>query len=148
MVRIVEKQCPFFKTINITTFVGRAFDNIMVERLWRTVKYEDIYIRDYQNPAEARFGLTRYFDYYNHRRRHSSLGRQTPARIYGLAKPRNNNKIKRDGGVPPSNWLWPRSPSGLPHPEPANRWRQESSTLTRSFFCPNSGDNPNYQLIL
>lgn len=45
--------------------VGRAFDNIMVERLWRTVKYEDVYIRDYKNPAEARFGLRRYFDHYN-----------------------------------------------------------------------------------
>lgn len=78
--------------------VGRAFDNIMVERLWRTVKYEDIYIRDYKNPAAARFGLARYFDYYNHRRRHSSLGRKTPAKVYGLAKPRNNNKIRRDGG--------------------------------------------------
>jgi putative transposase len=37
--------------------VGRAFDNIMVERLWRTVKYEDVYIRDYKNPAQARSGL-------------------------------------------------------------------------------------------
>ena len=41
--------------------VGRAFDNIMVERLWRTVKYEDVYLRDYETPAEARLGLDRYF---------------------------------------------------------------------------------------
>ena len=65
--------------------VGRAFDNIMVERLWRTVKYEDVYIRDYPTPAEARPGLGRYFAYYNHRRRHRSLNRQTPASVYGLA---------------------------------------------------------------
>jgi len=64
--------------------VGRAFDNIMVERLWRTVKYEDVYLRDYQTPAEARLGLERYFAYYNHQRRHSSLGRRTPASVYGL----------------------------------------------------------------
>ena len=64
--------------------VGRAFDNIMVERLWRTVKYEDVYLRDYETPAEARIGLERYFAYYNHLRRHLSLGRRTPASVYDL----------------------------------------------------------------
>ena len=67
--------------------VGRAFDNIMVERLWPTVKYEDVYLRDYQTPAEARLGLARYFVYYNHHRRHRSLNRQTPASVYDLASP-------------------------------------------------------------
>ena len=65
--------------------VGRAFDNIMVERLWRTVKYEDVYLRDYETPTEARLGLDRYFAHYNHLRRHRSLDRQTPASVYGLA---------------------------------------------------------------
>lgn len=78
--------------------VGRAFDNIMVERLWRTVKYEDVYIRDYKDPAEARFGLQRYFDYYNHRRRHRSLDRRTPAAVYGLANSSEMAMIKTDGG--------------------------------------------------
>jgi len=78
--------------------VGRAFDNIMVERLWRTVKYEEVYIRDYKNPAEARFGLQQYFAYYNHRRRHRSLGRQTPAAVYGLAKDIDFDRMKTDGG--------------------------------------------------
>ena len=64
--------------------VGRAFDNIMIERLWRTVKYEDVYLRDYETPAEARLGLGRYFAYYNHLRRHRSLGRRTPGSVYGL----------------------------------------------------------------
>ena len=77
--------------------VGRAFDNIMVERLWRTVKYEDVYIRDYKNPSEARFGLGRYFEYYNHRRRHRSLDRRTPAEVYGLAKRFDYDMIKMDG---------------------------------------------------
>jgi putative transposase len=77
--------------------VGRAFDNIMVERLWRTVKYEDVYIRDYKNPAEARFRLRRYFEYYNRRRRHRSLGRKTPASVYALAKEKDFDKMKTDG---------------------------------------------------
>jgi putative transposase len=67
--------------------VGRAFDNIMVERLWRTVKYEEVYLRDWETPAEARLGLGGYFGYYNHQRRHRSLSRQTPAGVYGLAEP-------------------------------------------------------------
>jgi len=58
----------------------------MVERLWRSVKYEDVYLRDYETPAEARLGLARYFAYYNHLRRHSSLGRRTPASVYGLER--------------------------------------------------------------
>ena len=73
--------------------VGRAFDNIMVERLWRTVKYEDVYLRDYETPAEARLGLERYFAYYNHLRRHRSLGRRTPGSVYGLAMSAADQKI-------------------------------------------------------
>ena len=73
--------------------VGRAFDNIMVERLWRTVKYEDVYLRDYETPAEARLGLDRYFAYYNHLRRHRSLGRRTPASVYGLTASASDQKI-------------------------------------------------------
>ncbi|MFW6132895.1 MAG: integrase core domain-containing protein [Planctomycetota bacterium] len=45
------------------------------------MKYEDVYLRDYQTPGEARLGLGRYFGYYNHLRRHSSLGRRTPASV-------------------------------------------------------------------
>ena len=73
--------------------VGRAFDNIMVERLWRTVKYEEVYLRDYQTPGEARVGLGRYFAYYNHLRRHSSLDRRTPANVYGLAAPSDGQTL-------------------------------------------------------
>ena len=73
--------------------VGRAFDNIMVERLWRTVKYEDVYLRDYETPAEARLGLERYFAYYNHQRRHRSLDRRTPASVYNLPAAISDQKI-------------------------------------------------------
>ena len=61
---------------------GRAFDNIMIERLWRTVKYEDIFLKDYVNLFAARDGLEEYFDFYNHERRHSSLAGKTPTQVY------------------------------------------------------------------
>jgi putative transposase len=61
---------------------GRATDNIMVERLWRTVKYEDVYIKDYETVEELIAGLRRYFHYYNNERSHQSLGEKTPAEIY------------------------------------------------------------------
>ena len=62
---------------------GRAFDNIFVERLWRTVKYEDVYIQDYQTPAGARLGLGKYFAFYNDQRFHQALDYRTPAQVYG-----------------------------------------------------------------
>ena len=61
---------------------GRCFDNIMIERLWRTVKYEDVYIWDYRTVPAAYESLREYFEYYNHRRRHSSLDGQVPAAVY------------------------------------------------------------------
>ena len=64
---------------------GRVFDNIFVERLWRTVKVEEVYLRDYQTVAEARYGLGRYFEFYNNRRFHQALGYRTPAEVYGVA---------------------------------------------------------------
>jgi len=61
---------------------GRWLDNVFVERLWRSVKYEDIYLRAYETPAALRAGLTRYFDFYNCRRRHAALDRRTPNAVY------------------------------------------------------------------
>jgi putative transposase len=61
---------------------GRALDNIFTERLWRTVKYEEVYLHDYAHPKEARQYLARYFDFYNHRRIHQALDYLTPAQIY------------------------------------------------------------------
>jgi putative transposase len=57
-------------------------DNIFTERLWRTVKYEDVYLKAYATIAEARAGLTHYFRFYNEERPHQSLDYQTPASIY------------------------------------------------------------------
>jgi len=61
---------------------GRALDNIFVERLWRTVKYEDVYIKGYQTIPEAQDGLKDYFDYYNMGRRQSSLNNQVPWTVF------------------------------------------------------------------
>ena len=61
---------------------GRAMDNIMVERLWRTVKYEEIYLRDYENVAELKKALKTYFDFYNNIRPHQTFGGKTPSEIY------------------------------------------------------------------
>ena len=60
---------------------GRALDNVMIERLWRTVKYEDIYLRDYADLREARAGLERYFAFYNQERLHQALQYRTPAQV-------------------------------------------------------------------
>jgi putative transposase len=61
---------------------GRWVDNVFVERLWRSVKYEDVYLRAYETPTELRSGLARYFEFYNTRRRHSALDRRTPDAVY------------------------------------------------------------------
>lgn len=61
---------------------GRALDNVFVERLWRTVKYEEVYLRDYHSVQDAREGLGRYFTFYNGERLHQALGYRTPAAMY------------------------------------------------------------------
>jgi putative transposase len=61
---------------------GRCLDNVFVERLWRTVKYEDIYLRGYEHVPELTAGLGRYFPFYNYERPHQALGYQTPAAVY------------------------------------------------------------------
>lgn len=61
---------------------GRALDNIYIERFWRSLKYEDIYLKDYRSISELREGLKNYFDFYNNRRGHQSLKYKTPAEVY------------------------------------------------------------------
>ena len=61
---------------------GRALDNVFVERLWRTVKYEEVYLKDYETPREALQGLSTFFVHYNERRQHQALEYQTPASVY------------------------------------------------------------------
>jgi putative transposase len=61
---------------------GRWRDNVFVERLWRSVKYEEVYLKAYDTVHEARSSLAKYFDFYNHERGHQSLNRQTPWQVY------------------------------------------------------------------
>ncbi len=65
---------------------GRAMDNIMIERLWRSVKYEEVYLKDYQSIDELKSSLKEYFEFYNHERPHSTHDGKTPAEIYGVMK--------------------------------------------------------------
>jgi len=64
---------------------GRWVDNVVVERLWRSVKYEDVYLHAYETPATLRAGLTAYVQFYNTERRHQALNRQTPDAVYGAS---------------------------------------------------------------
>ena len=66
---------------------GSWRDNVFVERLWKSVKYEEVYLHAYDSVAEARQGLQRHFSFYNQRRPHSSLGGQTPDMVYFAALP-------------------------------------------------------------
>jgi putative transposase len=64
---------------------GRWIDNVFIERLWRSVKYEEVYLHAYDNGAEARAGLTKYFSFYNARRSHQGLDYRTPDEVYFTA---------------------------------------------------------------
>jgi putative transposase len=65
---------------------GRAFDNIFVERLWRSVKYEEVYLKDYQDVQESITGLGGYIEFYNHERLQQALAYRTPAAVYRHGK--------------------------------------------------------------
>jgi len=98
---------------------GRVFDNIFVERLWRTVKVEEVYLRDYQTVTEAAYSLGRYFEFYNNQRLHQALGYRTPAEVYGVAV-----------GTPVALRA-PSVPTALIH--------GDESTLKTSVFCLDNG---------
>jgi putative transposase len=73
---------------------GRALDNVFVERLWRSVKWEEVYLKDYSDVADAIRNLSRYFHLYNHERPHQSLNYQTPAAVYfGVKKDAASRRI-------------------------------------------------------
>jgi len=77
---------------------GRLYDNIFVERLWRTVKYEEVYLKDYSDMHEAKICLGRYFDFYNTERPHQSLKNMTPEEVYyGLDEKVNRTILQAVG---------------------------------------------------
>ncbi len=61
---------------------GRCLDNVFIERLWRTVKYEEVYLKNYKSLVDAHAQLSTYFEFYNERRPHSSLGGEPPAHVF------------------------------------------------------------------
>lgn len=78
---------------------GRALDNIFVERLWRSVKYEEVYLKKHENMQELMMGLTHYFMFYNAERKHQSLGYQTPDKVYRLASGGGAKIVDKFGGA-------------------------------------------------
>lgn len=78
---------------------GRALDNIFVERLWRTVKYEDVYLKKYESIQDLLMGLTHYFVFYNEERRHQSLDYQTPGVVYRTAAGGGAKIVDKFGGA-------------------------------------------------
>ena len=72
---------------------GRATDNIFVERLWRSVKYENVYLKGYETIPEAEAGLKEYFDFYNTERHHQSLGYKTPWIVYSGLEVGQNQRL-------------------------------------------------------
>jgi len=79
---------------------GRVYDNIFVERLWRTVKYEEVYLKDYSDMHEAKIYLGLYFDFYNNERPHQSLKNRTPGEVYyGLGEKVNRNYLAGGRGL-------------------------------------------------
>jgi len=70
---------------------GRAIDNVMIERLWRTVKYEEVYLKEYVTGAGCYKGLGEYLNYYGHQRRYQSLDRKTPWEVCRPSRSKKTN---------------------------------------------------------
>ena len=96
---------------------GRVFDNIFIERLWRSVKYEEVYLHDYQTVAEAVCGLDRYFAFYNHERPHQSLDYRTPAEVYGAWRSEPGGREETRLAATP---VALRAPSAAANPTPGD----------------------------
>jgi putative transposase len=79
---------------------GRALDNVFIERLWRTVKYENIYVRGYETAGELERGLSSFFEFYCYERPHMALNYQTPWEVYSAACPSSKNEKVRRTKIP------------------------------------------------
>ncbi len=133
------------------------YDNIFVERLWRTVKYEEVYLYDYQRIREARDGLGRYFQFYNTERLHETLGSRTPHEVYFGTKavkvpfeePRvfNMNTIEivdcrgsQSLVFPPNMQEYGGIGSKQLKCQKQGQNTQAQCTLNKPIFCPNNGE--------
>ena len=116
---------------------GRALDNIFTERLWRTITYEQVYIRSYNQPKEARASLARYLDLYNHRRPHQALGYRTPAEVY-FGTPDHTTRRggeKARGTAAPATWKGGVPTLELP-PQCLDRGVHYSLWKEQNGLCP------------
>ena len=100
---------------------GRALDNIFVERLWRSVKYEDIYLKGYATLPELLLGLTEYFAFYNGERPHQGLGNRTPEAVYRSGEGGGARIVDRFGSAAGSSPAALRSAGDEPAAEPEQR---------------------------
>ena len=80
---------------------GRFADNIFVERLWRSLKYEEVYLKAYESVAEARQGIAAYFEFYNHQRLHQALAYRTPRQVFDEAAPLASSARGKNAGARP-----------------------------------------------
>jgi len=111
---------------------GRAFDNIFVERLWRSVKHEDVYLKGYAAMGELLLGLTEYFAFYNSERPHQSLGQQTPDVVYRSAVGGGAMILDKFGGTVEASPVPLRSTGDASTPEA----RSEATATTESKAKP------------
>ena len=95
---------------------GRWIENVFIERLWRSVKYEEIYLHAYDDLAEARQGLGAYFEFYNHKRPHQALGDQPPARFYELTLRPPPESTANPQGIHSSSTSYQSPPLTIPPP--------------------------------
>ena len=87
---------------------GRYLDNIFVERLWRSLKYEEVYLKAYQNGTEATNGIDAYLDFYNQERPHQALGYRTPGQVFDEEQPRKclpNQQMVLLSGIETLPWV-------------------------------------------
>jgi putative transposase len=116
---------------------GRAIDNIFVERLWRSVKYENIYLYAYEDGLSLYQGLYRYFDFYNHERLHQSLDYETPGSYYLTYNTQASESPCRQLAIFSQRLT---APAHAPEGEPMKKYRLTlKNTLNLLKFCPTNG---------
>ena len=95
LVSLLLKDIPYLfhsKERKVLDGKGRATDNICIERFWRSIKYEEIYLNEYKNIKVLHAAISVYMDLYNKRRLHSAIGYQTPNEVYYQATNNSNSK--------------------------------------------------------
>ena len=117
---------------------GRAFDNIFVERLWRSVKHEDVYLKGYATMGELMVGLTEYFVFYNSERPHQSLGHKTPDAVYRCAIGGGAMIVDKFGGAVEETPVPLRSTGGFLHPRSKIRCNSNSRIKSKTGAAPSS----------